>query len=200
MDNRLNRSLAWPALTAALLALNAASAAAQLYKWVDERGRVNYSNQLPVDAKSAEKAAVVEDRVSVYSPDAALLRAVENDRQRTVQAALEKPEAWRPAVATIGGHAPVQPSEPESYVSDYPYWAGGGGYWGNRPQRPMHKIPQVKLPPGATAGNTVGLYSIIPGSSAPVPGTWSPITPPPAPRPRWDEPRPMTHGGQGWRR
>ncbi len=198
MSNRLNRFLAWPAL-AALLAFHAGTAAAQVYKWVDERGRVTYSNQLPADGKTAEKAKAIEDRVSVYSPDPALLRAVENNRQRTIQAALEKPEAWQPAVAAIGGPAPALPSTPDSTLTDYPYWTGGG-YWGHRPLRPLHKVPQVKLPPGATAGNTVGLYSIIPGSSSTVPGTWSPLAPQSAPRPRWDEPRPMPHGGYGWRR
>ncbi len=197
MSNQLNRSLAWPAL-AALLAFNAGSAAAQLYKWTDERGRVTYSNQLPVDAKAAQKTTVVEDRVSVYSPDAALLRAVETDRQHANRPATDRRDNPPPAVAMLGTPAPAPSYAIEPQVYDYPYVVGGGGYF--RPQRPMHKIPQVKLSAGATAGNTVGLYSIIPGSSAPVPGTWSPVAPQPSPKSRWDEPRPMPHGGQGWRR
>jgi len=195
----MNRPHAYAALAAALLAFNAGNAAAQLYKWTDERGRVTYSNQLPVDAKAAQKTTVVEDRVSVYSPDAALLRAVETDRLNANRAATDRRDP-PPAVAMLGtpSAAPADAAGPQVY--DYPYVVGGGFY---RPQRPLHKVPQVRLPAGATAGNTVGLYSIIPGSSAPVPGTWSPVAPQPAPKSRWDEPRPMPHGGyggQGWRR
>jgi len=190
----MSRSHELAVLAAALLALQAGSAGAQLYKWTDERGRVTYSNQLPVDAKAAQKTTVVEDRVSVYSPDAALLRAVETDRERASRPAAERPAA--PAVAMLGTPAPAPTDAIEPQIFDYPYVVGGGYY---RPHRPMHKLPQVKLPAGATAGNTVGLYSIIPGSSSPVPGTWSPVAPQPAPKYRWDEPRPVPHGG-GWRR
>lgn len=70
------------AMLAVLPALSGGvSAHAQLYKWVDERGVVNYSNQLPVNPADAKKLAVVEDRVSVYTPDPALLGAMEAERQ-----------------------------------------------------------------------------------------------------------------------
>ncbi len=194
----MNRPHAFAGLIAALLAFHAGGAAAQVYKWVDERGRVNYSSQLPADPKTADKVAVVEDRVSVYTPDPALLREVAAERQRASQPAPERRDNTPPAVAMIGGTTPAPSATAEPLVYDYPYIVGGGF----RPHRPLplHKVPQVRLPAGATAGNTVGLYSIIPGSSSPVPGTWSPVAPQPAPRPRWEEPRPMPHGGQGWRR
>ena len=165
-------------LAATLLAFHAGTAAAQVYKWVDERGQVNYSSQPPVDAKSAIQVAVVEDRVSVYTPDATLLREIEADRQRASRAAREKPEAYKPAVAMIGSPAPAPSAAVEPVVYDYPVMVVGGF----RPQRPLHKVPQVKLPPGAIAGNTVGLFGIMPGSSTPVPGTWTSTAPQPAPR------------------
>jgi hypothetical protein len=69
------------AMLVVLSALYAGPAAcAQLYKWVDERGAVTYSNQLPVNPGSVKKLAVVEDKVSVYTPDPALLAAVEAER------------------------------------------------------------------------------------------------------------------------
>jgi hypothetical protein len=42
---------------------------AQTYKWVDERGVVNYSNTPP---PKAAKAQPVEDRISVYASDPAI--------------------------------------------------------------------------------------------------------------------------------
>jgi hypothetical protein len=187
----MNRSHAFAGLAAALLAFHTGAASAQLYKWVDERGQVNYSNQLPVDSKSADKVAVVEDRVSVYSPDAPLLRVIEADRQRVARAAGEKPEVYQPAVAMIGGTPPAPSAAVEPPVYDYPYVVVGG--YGRH--RPLHKSKSVALPAGTIAGTAVGLYGIIPGSSSPVPGTWSPVAPQqpvhhrphrPAPRQKWE--------------
>ena len=47
---------------------------AQTYKWVDERGVVNYSNTLPPSA--AKKIQPVADRISTYDPDPRLQRAI----------------------------------------------------------------------------------------------------------------------------
>lgn len=187
----MNRFHALSGLAAALLAFHAGAVSAQLYKWVDERGQVNYSNQLPVDSKSADKVAVVEDRVSVYSPDAPLLRVIEADRERAARAAGEKPEVYQPAVAMIGGTPPAPPAVVEPPVYDYPYVISGG--YGRH--RPLHKSKSIALPAGTIAGTAVGLYGIMPGNSAPVPGTWSPVAPQqpvhhrphrPAPRHKWE--------------
>ena len=181
----MNRPHAIAALIAALLALSAGTAsAAQLYKWVDERGVVNYSNQLPVDPKSAKNVKEVEDRVSVYTPDPALVREIAAFRQRINQAAYDIPEPRQPAVAMLGTPSPSPTMVYGAYTDDYPYWNGGGwGGGGFRPYRPhpSHPISQVRLPPGAIAGNTVGLYSIMPGNSYPVPSSWSPVAPQLAP-------------------
>jgi hypothetical protein len=69
-----------PVVLAAVFA--AASVHAELYKWVDGRGVTNYSNQAPADPVAAKKVTTVEDRISVYTPDKALLQAVEAARQQ----------------------------------------------------------------------------------------------------------------------
>lgn len=65
--------LIFPALFALALA---APAGAETFKWVDEHGVVNYSNNPPPAAKAATKLARVEERISTYESDPALLRVV----------------------------------------------------------------------------------------------------------------------------
>src|SRR5687768_17798421 len=72
------RSLAVIAVVAAAAPL----AGAQVYKWTDDKGVVNYSNTAPADAKGKKGVSVVEDRVSVYSADPAVLQATQNARER----------------------------------------------------------------------------------------------------------------------
>ena len=55
-----------------LLAVAAPPAQAQTYKWVDERGVVNYSNTPP---PNAAKAQPLEDRISVYASDPVIAQA-----------------------------------------------------------------------------------------------------------------------------
>ncbi len=61
-----------------MLAALAPLAQAQTYKWVDERGVVNYSNTPP---PSAAKAQPVEERISVYAADPSLPRATAVDQR-----------------------------------------------------------------------------------------------------------------------
>ena len=160
------------ALLASVFAFAAATtASAQVYKWVDERGQVNYSNQLPADAKLAAKAATIEDRVSFYTPDLALVNEIEANRERNRQAA-GKPEVWRPAVTMLGGTpAPATLVAYEPPVAEYPYWVGGGF---RQPHRPRPNKHQSNLQPGAIAGTIVGMNGFIPGSTVSVPGTTPP--------------------------
>ena len=67
--SRLSRSAA-----AVIALLAAAPASAQVYKWVDDKGVVNYSSQPPVNRRSAllDPNSV---SVSVYTPDESLSRA-----------------------------------------------------------------------------------------------------------------------------
>ena len=53
-----------------LLAAAVAPVHAQIYKWVDAAGKTHYSDTAPMDGK---KPDTVTDRISVYSPDPALL-------------------------------------------------------------------------------------------------------------------------------
>ena len=61
-----------------LLVLLAPVAQAQTYKWVDERGVVNYSNKPP---PTAAKAQPVEDRISVYASEPLLAQGAAVDRR-----------------------------------------------------------------------------------------------------------------------
>ena len=66
-----------PKLLAVVLLLVARPLSAETYKWVDEKGVTNYSSSPPANAKLAEKTQVVEERLSVYTPDPGLLRAIQ---------------------------------------------------------------------------------------------------------------------------
>jgi hypothetical protein len=57
----------------ALTFLLASVAHAETYKWVDERGVVNYSNNPPPGAAKAA-AKSIADRVSTYEPDPSMQR------------------------------------------------------------------------------------------------------------------------------
>ena len=80
----------------ALAILFAAPAAADLYKWVDERGVTHYSDLRPTKLPATARVEPVTNRVSVYSPDKSLLQAVEAARLK--KAAPEVPiEHYRSA-------------------------------------------------------------------------------------------------------
>lgn len=55
------------ALLCLSLTLTAGAAGAQMYKWTDERGRVNYSNTPPPDDMNGIQVGTVADKVSSYS-------------------------------------------------------------------------------------------------------------------------------------
>lgn len=77
------------ALLAAALVV-ALPASAGMYKWVDENGVVTYSNTPPT-ARQPKKIEAVPERVSVYTPDAELNRAMQPDAGRDAKiAALER--------------------------------------------------------------------------------------------------------------
>jgi hypothetical protein len=64
----------------------AAPAGAQMYKWVDERGQVSYSNTPPPDS-AQKKVESVAERLSVYTPDDELNRAMSAEGRREAKAA-----------------------------------------------------------------------------------------------------------------
>jgi hypothetical protein len=75
-------------------------AAAELYKWVDERGVTNYSNEPPPAAAPANKLARVENKISVYTPDESFMQAVKALRERSIKA-MSEPDPQRNPVARI---------------------------------------------------------------------------------------------------
>src|SRR3954469_17401292 len=82
--------------------LGAAPAAAQLYKWVDERGVTNYSSEPPPASRGGSKVTRVEDKISVYTPDPNFMQAVKAMREHSLKA---MSEAATPSAAAA---APVQ--------------------------------------------------------------------------------------------
>src|SRR5882762_8973644 len=69
-------------LVVILLAATGGPACAQIYKWVDNAGKTHYSDTAPMDGK---KPDTVTDRISVYTPDPALLaRAAATPEQNPV--------------------------------------------------------------------------------------------------------------------
>jgi hypothetical protein len=143
-----------PIVLAAILA--AAPAHAELYKWVDARGVTNYSNQPPADPAAAKKLTAVEDRISVYTPDKALLDAVEASRQQrnnravaakiaSLEQQLEDERRARQYAA-----ADAQPAHDPLYSSHHyvpvPVFVPARS-------RPLRNVAQVQLPPGTIAGN-----------------------------------------------
>lgn len=95
---------------AALLA--ALPATAEMYKWVDDNGVVTYSNTHP-PGKQSKKVEAVPDRVSVYSPDAELSKAMSPEGKRDAKVyRLEKQlEAERRARSTTAQASRPAPSE-----------------------------------------------------------------------------------------
>lgn len=168
-------------LTVVLVAILAtAPACAQLYKWVDERGVTNYSNQLPADPKAAKKLLPVEDRISVFTADKLLPQAVEVFRQKSDQALAERIaslerqlEAERLArQLAAAAQASYDPCLSQGincngiYSGYYPY--GSTFVFVPARHRPR-SIVQARLTPGTTAGNVVGMNGFIPGNSAAAP-------------------------------
>ena len=79
----------------------AAPACAELYKWVDERGVTNYSNEPPPVSAKTKKVDRVASTISVYTPDASFMQAVKAVREQSIKA-LSEPEPERSPVARIG--------------------------------------------------------------------------------------------------
>ena len=163
-------------LLACVTLLGAATPAlsAQLYKWVDERGVTNYSNQPPADPGAAKNLGPVEGNLSVYSPDPALTRAVAAQRQEGYNRGLAERvdylerqlEAERLARQYAAPAVPVSVPCPsgDCYGSYYPAGIAGGGFF---PVGHKHnRLIPAQLPLGATAGNVVGMSGYIPGQSA----------------------------------
>jgi len=161
------------AIPAALLA--AAPATADLYKWVDERGVTNYSNEPPADPGTARKLARVENKVSVYTPDEGLLAATRALRERIIKSLSEPaPEPQGPQVARI----PAQPvsSYDQCVASGWPgcdalyntyypaYWPTAVLYPG-RALRPTRFLTPKPLP---VSGSNAMMSRTVPRAGMPL--------------------------------
>lgn len=162
-----------PIVLVAILA--AAPACAQLYKWVDGRGVTNYSNQPPADPEAARTLALVEDRLSVYTPDRALAQAVEASRKRSDQALAERIDSLERQLEAErrARQYSAAPAVHDPCLSQGINCNGNSGYYPYDPafafvpvrHRPR-RIVQPQLTPGMIAGNVVGLNGFMPGNSA----------------------------------
>lgn len=196
----ISRLQGW--LLAATLSSLVPAAFAQVYKWVDDNGVTNYSNEPP--AKTRRNVTVVEDRISVYTPEQSVLDAAQKARERS---AAPPPAPTKPAVTVI---APSPVSAPPAVIvvndacrnSTDPNCYNVPFYGTPVIIAPRHPplLNQPQLPPGAIAGNVTGGAGYTAGLSAhaPPPAALTTTRPPAASftvRPRQDEPR----GDRGWR-
>ena len=138
-------------LLVVVLLLVARPLCAEIYKWVDEKGVTNYSSSPPASAKLAEKAKIVEERLSIYTPDAALIRAIQ------VRPPMSAPMPYAPA----GAYAPQQYAVATQAMYDdcvaqrrvdcngasYPY----GGYFPYVPV--LVVVGHVRRPPSVPASH-----------------------------------------------
>jgi hypothetical protein len=136
----------------ALLAIVPAAAPlaqAETYKWVDEKGVVNYSNKPP--PAQAAKRQVVEDRLSVVAPDPSLGPAANAMNARAARRAEYDEADWARRqgllLASQARYAGTSPECPyrancdrvyEPYDYYYPYAYGGAVFNAVGARRPPH--------------------------------------------------------------
>ena len=153
----------------ALAILFATPVAAELYKWVDERGVAHYSDRRPIELTAAAKVETVENRVSVYSPDKALLQAVEAARLKRSQPEAPIDPYRGPAPYAAPMHAPPPVAYQPCMLADCAIVSGVQYPYPSNVVFPVRRRPpnlaQAVLPPGAIAG-TINSNGAIPGNSA----------------------------------
>jgi hypothetical protein len=85
----LSKSIGY-SLTAAL-ALSAAVAHATMYRWVDENGSVNYSDQPPANPSNVRRLTVIDEpRITKYEKRS--VEIIENEKQRLGDAPTQAPD------------------------------------------------------------------------------------------------------------
>jgi hypothetical protein len=123
-----------------LVMVVAGSAHAETYKWVDDKGRVNYSNTPPPSAGKAKQIRAVEERVSVYQTDPEYERYL---RQRAAQIDAAREAEWqerrRYLVAAQAAYPPADYNQ-ASYYPDYYGYAYGYIVGGGQRHRVMHHV------------------------------------------------------------
>ena len=155
-------------LIAALLLAAALPVQAEVYKWVDENGRITYTNVPPPGA--AGRAEAVEEKISVMGMDPAVRAAAERrfaaqaqaeelDWQRRQQAMLMQ-QAYQPAPAAPVSDSYYPPYYP-AYYAPYTYRAAYApayyrpavrarlNYYANHGPRPVHHVRPAPPPRSA---------------------------------------------------
>ncbi|MGZ8155186.1 MAG: DUF4124 domain-containing protein [Burkholderiales bacterium] len=143
--------------------------AAEVYRWLDERGVVNYSNEPPPKGQVAKDVRVVEDRLSIYTPEKRPEPAAKPERGSSPGVPREAPVERRtpaqgPGVPLTYDRCLTGANEVDCYGA-VPY--DGSPVFSGRRRPP--RLVQPELPPGATAGNVTGSGGYIPGQSAGAP-------------------------------
>ena len=113
--------------SAAFLAagLGAPALHAETYKWIDEKGVVNYSNAPPPGAKSVKALKTVEERISVYQPDPNLARLADVYRRLDlIEADYRQRQAYLPNYAAAALAASGGCTWPNGPICDYGYRMG----------------------------------------------------------------------------
>jgi len=111
---------------------------AQTYRWVDERGVVNYSNTPPSSA--AEKMQPVADRISISDPDPRPQRAIAYGPSPYELMAQQEWLQRQRLMATAQYQQAAYASNPyNDYAYGYPYYYG--------PATGVTRAPRASRPP-----------------------------------------------------
>lgn len=159
---------------AAILLASGMAAGAEMYRWVDENGITNYSNNPPPKSHTGKPATIVEDRTSVYTPEKAVVEALQKRAQKPAPQPPQSASFTRePEARAKGAAAPPGPpiaydpcmtiGDPNCRATLYdasPVFQG---------RRMAPQLIQPQLPPGATAGNVTGSSGYTAGQSASAP-------------------------------
>ena len=147
-------------LLAALLAMPAA-VPAQLYKWIDEDGGVNYGDTPPPNAKNVRPVSPGNVSVVPGVPKDQIDAMRERDEQRRREREQREADQARAAEAARAA-PPREPQYAENYETDYGYWPTRlrpPDRGKNRP-RPDKPIARPKSPAGPP---TLGEPNILRG-------------------------------------
>jgi len=152
-------------LVATLTAAASVTVNAELFRWVDERGGINYSDRAPAKSNKVKDLSVVQDRLSVYSPDRATLEMVQRAREHGdfwPRSYERLPPQYVPGMPSASGGL-SDPCIAGNDINCYgPVYYAYPGFYGRR----WGKHVQPVLPRGVTAGNVVGMNGFTPGLSA----------------------------------
>ena len=122
-------------LFALLLAL-APAAQAETYKWVDERGVVNYSNTPPPSAARAAPQPVA-DRVSTYESDPAFRRVAAYSTPTPYE--VMQQQEWLQRQQLMAAQQNLQTVYENPPVDPYPYYYRTGYYVPTTSVRATHQ-------------------------------------------------------------